>query len=198
MIQRNNPSQAITIQVIDNEYASTTFSDIILTEFNFIEELRSLNANASTDNGNLLNALKNHCSPSLFKIFHNLAKATQTYILDSILKPLSRTKSDKELTDELFRLISRVNISIVNFLFTSRSTENTNLKLTNDVAFYFASYNIAINNAMTPIDKLFGIIDLVQSLEQLHPFGDANCRTFCHAAIKSFTDAKWISTGNSQ
>lgn len=40
-------------------------------------------------------------------------------------------------------------------------------------------FNRDIKNAVSPEDKLFFIVSYIQDCEQLHPFQDANCRTFC-------------------
>jgi hypothetical protein len=44
---------------------------------------------------------------------------------------------------------------------------------------YIDNYNQAIKNAKSIRDKIKAIVILVQDLEQLHPFYDANCRTIC-------------------
>lgn len=40
-------------------------------------------------------------------------------------------------------------------------------------------YELAMKAAINPLEKLKAIIIFVQDCEQLHPFSDGNCRTFC-------------------
>lgn len=40
-------------------------------------------------------------------------------------------------------------------------------------------FNLIINKAEHPDDKLVAIVSCVQDLEQIHPFLDGNCRVFC-------------------
>ena len=40
------------------------------------------------------------------------------------------------------------------------------------------------------------IVDHIQQYEQLHPFRDANNRTFVNALLNRLFHAKWVSTSN--
>lgn len=44
---------------------------------------------------------------------------------------------------------------------------------------FIKTYEKNINAEKSPINKLIAIIKLIRDCERLHPFSDANCRTFC-------------------
>lgn len=65
----------------------------------------------------------------------------------------------------------------VSLLFAS--TETSYELLTKKAKQFIDQYNSTISQSDSLLDKLNAIVTLIQSLEQLHLFNDANCRTLC-------------------
>src|SRR3990167_2726040 len=68
-------------------------------------------------------------------------------------------------------------------LFVSVQMENTPKQLSADVIYYISEYLSAMTSTNESALKLQLIIELVHNLAQLHPFSDANCRTFCMSLL---------------
>ena len=99
------------------------------------------------------------------------------YIRDAIplIKMLIQAKNDKAIAKILYKLITESEP----FYQGSRQVINTTQLLNTYMQQLLDKYNDSIRNANDPLCKLTIIIQFIQNCEQLHPFQDANCRTFC-------------------
>ena len=101
--------------------------------------------------------------------------------LANFIRAVGRTKDD----DGLAKIIHTIACGIeapfgaYGILAISAQRINTPEQLYNDVNALIATYHSEIIKTHTHEGRLRTITNLVQSLEQLHPFMDGNCRTFC-------------------
>ncbi len=93
-------------------------------------------------------------------------------------KEVGETTNNRELAACIFKYVSSRS-SNLDFRLTSEQKQNTNEILKNRMNELIHEYEESISNARGPFEKLFAIVTFIQSCEQLHPFRDANCRTFC-------------------
>lgn len=66
------------------------------------------------------------------------------------------------------------------FCYSNNLTQAENKELVEGI---LAQYHEELYLAQTDLAKIAAIVNVVQQLERLHPFRDANCRTFCMALL---------------
>ncbi len=94
-----------------------------------------------------------------------------------LLTKLSVTTNATELAHCLWELITNPSPGHT-FALESFQPDKPHYTLTKTMERFLEIYNLAISAATTPLDKLHAIIRVVQASERLHPFKDANTRTF--------------------
>lgn len=105
-----------------------------------------------------------------FPEFYNSSPERQQFI-----DALSETKDDQEAATILYNYIASSKDS-PQFVSIEADDETASTEMDKLLLQYYLSMNEAKND---PIERLKAIILFIQSCEQLHPFADGNCRTFC-------------------
>lgn len=167
-LQRGHDYHAISINLNVSAYSSV-FTNLILKN-TFLEHVRSL-ASPSFERIKFFDIV-DFMHPKVMLRFNKHDKYFDP--LFDFLTELSRTQSKKEYAQCVYNHMSELK-----FLLISSQHKNTRQVLTEQIKKFIEIYNKNILQASTEIEKIMVIIDLVQSCEQLHPFQDANCRTFC-------------------
>ncbi|MDX1901729.1 MAG: Fic family protein [Gammaproteobacteria bacterium] len=114
-----------------------------------------------------------------FAYIKNVSEKNKSVIVP-ILKKIAETENNDQLANYLFEVIkiSRYR-GAVRVKILSGQRKNVESILTDEMQKYVDYYHDSIAIARNRIEKLYAIIIFIQSCEQLHPFYDANCRTFC-------------------
>lgn len=86
-----------------------------------------------------------------------------------------------ETTKCLYEILSeqQAGENLTVHLASIQASKNTSEVLEEEMKKLLFRYHQHMSSASDPMQKLEIIISLVQACEQLHPFSDANCRTFC-------------------
>lgn len=87
---------------------------------------------------------------------------------------IQRARSVKQKVNHLYDCVTNDAFQLL-----YSSTETSRESLTTKATGFIDKYHSAISQSYSPLDKLSSIVVLIQSLEQLHMFYDANCRTLC-------------------
>ena len=90
-------------------------------------------------------------------------------------KKMERSRSARQGANHLYNFLTAENSELLLFM----STETSYELLTKKAKQFIDEYNSTISQSDSLLDKLNAIVTLIQSLEQLHLFNDANCRTLC-------------------
>ncbi len=97
--------------------------------------------------------------------------------IEAVLIALGETTDDKDVVNCLGKLLNTP-IMLYSFNLESFQPLKTRRTLTETMDRYLDVYRESLAVAITPIDKLLAIIRFIQACERLHPFIDANTRTF--------------------
>lgn len=100
----------------------------------------------------------------------------------SLIAHIGHTATDLEASKVMYETVKKTNPDNDLFFVSDQfdaENEDYAAELDLKINSYIANYNTAITNSKTPMHKLDAIIDFVQDCELLHPFYDANGRTFC-------------------
>ncbi|KGP62438.1 hypothetical protein EP47_01570 [Legionella norrlandica] len=104
--------------------------------------------------------------------------ASKQTIMDYIKTKIFLNKIIKNnLFDDLCKSIYAFPMGVIGFSFVADTLSLEEIE--SRVQAIINEYYKEISAAATSDEKLIAIVKLVQGLEQLHPFEDANCRTFC-------------------
>ncbi len=107
----------------------------------------------------------------------DLDSSIDIYNIYKEVDSLSKTKNDQEAAECIYKLIKRGNYPSH---FVSEQNDNVRETLQFDMEEIINSYSKTLKTAGdNPFKILWAIIEFIQNCEQLHPFLDANCRTFC-------------------
>jgi hypothetical protein len=88
---------------------------------------------------------------------------------------IQRARSAGQKANHLYHCVTKTD----DYQLIYESTEANPELLTIKAVEFINEYNNAISESYSLLDKLNSIVVLIQSLEQLHMFYDANCRTLC-------------------
>jgi hypothetical protein len=61
----------------------------------------------------------------------------------------------------------------------SLRSQKESMELEQEVEAYILNYQSKIKTIISPLEKIRCIAEVIQDLEQKHPFDDVNCRTIC-------------------
>lgn len=180
-LNRANPQLGICIQF--SFYDRSRWSrDFLLTQ-NSIRDIRSL-VSKCKDSGDPL-AIEDVCH-YLFKCFHveivhNMYQFSDAYKAQFVgfIEAIGETRGNVELAKCLYTIVSDDKNSNFNFHMVTVQPYPVEEILTYELVERIKKFNQSMRLADTPIKKLTAIAAFIQSCEQLHPFADANCRTFC-------------------
>lgn len=119
----------------------------------------------------------NHMSLQLFKLLRESYRSTIEFRdFPNFAKKLFSASDNKQLAAALYWFIINEDKGIY---FTSTQHGDVRKSLTDDATRYIDAYNDANDKYSTPLQIIDEIVDLIKSLEDLHIFEDANCRTIC-------------------
>jgi hypothetical protein len=96
---------------------------------------------------------------------------------------IGKAKNILELAKAIFDSVSDEYFGkeVIEIRMISTQNEKTEESLLQETQRFIKCFYQSLYTATSDVDKLYAIAALVQSLEQLHPFLDANCRTLCMA-----------------
>lgn len=142
---------------------------------------------------NELSRDKTYTNQQLYDIFSSFflcleGKLNKSHFAKALpfIRKLIKTSNNAEIAACLYQAIKES----YSFCFFSQQNKSTQSQLNQLMETLINDYRHNILLADTALSKLEAIIDLVQACEQLHPFSDGNCRTFCmlllnHLLIKN-------------
>lgn len=85
-------------------------------------------------------------------------------------------KDNRELAAVLFEFI-RAEPEVLYFL--SYMKGDVKILVSNEVDKAISKYNLFAKDSNTPLEKISSIVEVIHTLEDIHMFTDANCRTLC-------------------
>lgn len=137
---------------------------------------------------------KNHIIPEVIRyysdgLFNNSSLDPDNNPLDDVLLELvskiAGTKTNKALAELIYSLINRTYvfpkdtyICVINYAYSSPDIE-TQLFYESTLQLLIEDYYDNLKRAKSDLGRLRVIVTFIQRCEQLHPFGDMNCRLFC-------------------
>ena len=155
------------------------FEDILLSK-EVIEQLREYVKMHDTINFiEILRFIKPFTYPDFYRHIWEGMPRTDAEKLVSIIVDIGKTTDNQSLAACLAKHSITDKESPFEILFVSGQLAETEKQLDVDVEKYLDCYHREISEAVTPLEKLTAIVNFIQSAEQLHPFTDGNCRTFC-------------------
>lgn len=196
-ISENNASVEGIIEVLENETSplvfalwfpsTTTFDSSVFSDFHInlacIKKIRQLvsahtgdfvkNVSAS----DILLHLKQFTHDELVDEINSLHSRLRDYFVEFIFK-LGNTKTTREAAACLFDFLNNEHEIrvIVASKHPNKYTTESLIVTTNN---YIAIYRHEMQAAKTKMQQLIAIVRFIHSCDQLHPFDDANTRTFC-------------------
>lgn len=179
---RPNSWHAISIRIADD--CSSIFEDVLLSRPCIYSARLRIAAHPTISDFDLIESLKSYLYQDVADSLTTLSKKT-IHDLGVALHLIGSSKNNDELAQVLFDMANRETTKTPNLavLFVSVQMMNTPKQLSLDVAYYISEYFTAMTSAHDSMSKLKLIIELVHNLAQLHPFSDANCRTFCMSVL---------------
>src|SRR3990167_586334 len=172
--ERNSLLTTITMNIAG---ISIVVDDSLLTFLrNGMEAVQSGMTNMDIVNA-LWRSIEVFIPKEVFKSRLALAKAR----LAPLLKLLGETKNNREVATGIYSTMikNRFIRDGIEFRLASDQPIDTFSILAVEMKKLINDYQQGINQAKTSLEKLHVIATFIQSCEQLHPFLDANCRTFC-------------------
>lgn len=179
---KQNSEYAISLEVTEHGYDSSTFEDMIINK-HFVHDARTIaQSKVQSSPRQILAQMSAYFYADLIEYLSNKPDDYLNPYIE-LIKLIGNTRDDVELANVLHKFIiskrDQPNRAIFDVLMVSMQNKNTYNQLVNDTNEIMQRYYQLITTACAPIDKLIVIVKTIQSLEQLHPFIDANCRTFC-------------------
>ncbi len=177
-LERNDNLTKILAKKIDTTIANISDKEFIEYCRTCVAKARALNP-SPTENDILEQIKSNNNNSESVASFRKYSYMSLTVLL---CKAIGETTNNRELATCLFKIINKFDNEYsfcVNFHLVSEQIYNTNETLKNRMNELIQKYDDSISKAKSPFEKLSVIVTFIQSCEQLHPFYDANCRTFC-------------------
>ncbi|EKD53931.1 MAG: hypothetical protein ACD_60C00139G0006 [uncultured bacterium] len=115
--------------------------------------------------------------------YENAEKDIPDFKLESIgiIWISNKNKIENDTASSIFNLIKNNYYNRQNkvWFYSFNQSDKVAESLEKDTAEIIEVYEEIISKVKTPLKKLMCIVTFIHLLEQLHPFIDANCRTFC-------------------
>ena len=130
--------------------------------------------------------IKKYCQPSgVESVAEFLKIITSNSELKSIVMALGKEQDNETLANFLYQCIEHRSDNVQLIFLSSQASAEVSVAevLAGDIQSNIDQYAKSIESALSPREKVRAIVKFIQACELVHPFKDANGRTFCMLLI---------------